>query len=284
MRSFKLGVFALAAVALATPVLAADLPVKAAPIVAPVYNWSGWYVGANVGYSWGRSNTDVAFLTNPGGVIIPPPAGSITSAGFDMDGWVAGGQLGVNWQSGQWLLGLEADIQWTGQKGAANFLCAAAGAAGPCFPGLTATLPAGITGVSVLLDQKLEWFGTARARVGFLPSPNWLLYVTGGLAYGEITTSALHTSVNLAGTAVTTAASFSDTNFGWTVGGGFEGVISGPWTAKLEYLYMDLGSVSGTIVPVAPLAQAAFSSKITDHILRVGLNYRFWSFAPQYRM
>jgi len=285
MRSFKLGALALAITAIAAPAVAADMPVKARPIVAPVYNWSGWYAGGNVGYSWGYSETDVAFFTNPAGVPIVPPAGSLTSSRTRMDGWVGGLQLGANMQSGNWLVGFETDFQWTGQKGSSTYDCLAVGiSGGVCFPGLTATLPPGVTGLTVALDQKLEWFGTARLRLGLLPAPNWLLYVTGGLAYGEVSTSALHTSVNGFGAIVATPASFSQTNLGWTIGGGIEGVISGPWTGKIEYLYMDLGTVTGAIVPVAPLAQASFSSKITDNILRVGLNYRFWANTPAYRM
>ena len=244
------------------------------PAAIVAYTWSGWYVGGNVGYSWGRSRTNVDFFTNPGGVLIVPPAGSITSFDSDLDGWIGGGQIGANWQTGQFVLGGEADIQWSGQKGSSSYLCAATVIGGPCLPGLT-FLPAGATGSSLALSQKLQWFGTVRGRIGVTPVPTWLLYLTGGLAYGEIKTSGTLAGFTANGTAIVTTGASSDTNFGWTVGGGAEGVISGPWTGKIEYLYMDLGSVSSSFIPLAPAPQAVFTSRITDHILRAGLNYRF---------
>jgi outer membrane immunogenic protein len=282
MKAFKLSALAIVAVAAATPTLAADMPVKARPVaVAPLYDWSGWYVGGNVGYSWGRSRTDVQYFTAAGAPIAPPP-GSITSADTKLDGAIGGGQIGVNWQSGQWLFGAEADIQWSGQKGSSAFLCAgsativpgAAAIPGACLPGLT-FLPPGVTGTSLALSQDLEWFGTARLRLGWLPAPTWLIYVTGGAAFGEIESTATlaGTGINLA--PVLATATTSTTRLGWTVGGGIEGVISGPWTGKIEYLYMDLGTVTGAVALPPPGIQATYSSRITDNIVRVGLNYRF---------
>jgi outer membrane immunogenic protein len=277
MKAVRLGVLALLASAAAAPALAADMPVKARPMPAVVamYNWSGVYIGGNVGYSWGRSETDVSYFTNPAGAPITPPAGSLTSARTNLDGWLAGGQIGANWQFGQWLFGVEADAQWSGQRGSSNFLCAATVIGGACVPGVTA-LPAGVTGTALGLSQDLEWFGTARLRLGWLPTQTLLLYATGGLAFGEVETSGILTSFTACCGVATVAGTISETKLGWTVGAGIEGVISGPWTAKLEYLYMDLGSVSGSFVtPTTPGIRAAFSSDITDHILRVGLNYRF---------
>ena len=84
-----------------------------------------------------------------------PPAGSITSAGYDMNGAIAGGQIGYNWQSSNWVWGLEADAQWSDEKGRAAYLCAATvvPAAGVCLPGLT-FLPPGVTGTGLALDQQ----------------------------------------------------------------------------------------------------------------------------------
>ena len=106
------------------------------------------------------------------------------------------------------------------------------------------------TDITSSLTQKLDWFGTARARAGFLATPTLLLYGTGGFAYGEVKTSGSVTGTGLAGTPLTVAfPGTSSTRSGWTAGGGIEGRIVSNWTWKLEYLYMDLGRVSdGPIV------------------------------------
>src|ERR1044072_7755808 len=194
---------ALAGIALAAPVgtaLAADLrlPVKA-PVVAPVavYNWTGFYGGVNVGYSWGRDPYDIAGASSvrtrvfrgfgtAGETLIsdataagPGFAGSGTA---NIDGFVGGGQIGYNWQTGGMVWGLETDIQWTGQKGSTQF-CLAAGC------------PLGSFVANA--DYHLRWFGPLRARAGVLIDPRVLLYVTGGLAYGQVTTDASAGTIGL---------------------------------------------------------------------------------------
>ena len=258
---------------------AADLPMKAPvykapPVIVDPWSWTGVYIGVNAGYSWGRSRTDVNYFNSVTGLPIAPPAGSITSVDFNLNGGVAGAQIGANWQSGIWVIGGEADIQWSGQKGSALFTCAATAIGGPCLPGLT-FLPPGATGSTLAFDQKLQWFGTVRARLGVTPAPTVLLYVTGGLAYGEIKTDGTFSSFTPAGVAVSSVFSQSTTKTGWTVGGGIEGRLSGNWTGKIEYLYMDLGTVSGTVVNTPALIGANWSSRITDNIVRVGVNYKF---------
>src|SRR5262245_60864793 len=107
-----------------SPVMAADLPVKARPVVVDTWSWTGFYIGINGGYSWGRSRSDVVFST-PAGVIIPP-AGSVTDASFNLNGGLFGGQAGYNWQSGSnWVWGLEGDLQWSRERGTAAFFCSA---------------------------------------------------------------------------------------------------------------------------------------------------------------
>ena len=262
----------------ATGALAADLAakpyVKAPVMVDPVWSWTGFYIGVNGGYSWGRSRTDVTYNNTATGAVIAPPAGSITSASFDMNGGVAGGQAGYNWQSANWVFGVEGDLQWSGEKGSAFFNCGGvAPAGGACLPGLTFLPAGGLAGTTLTIDQKLQWFGTVRGRVGILASPTVLLYATGGLAYGEVKTTE---------TIGAAAAVFSnsDTRVGYTVGAGVEGVIGGNWTAKLEYLWVDLGRTSGAFTTTIPalgggVLTSNYSSRITDNILRVGVNYKF---------
>jgi outer membrane immunogenic protein len=147
-----------------------------------------------------------------------------------------------------------------------------------CPPATIAPLPCTTTSGS--FDQKLPWFGTARARLGFLPTDHWMLYVTGGLAYGEVDTNVtVNTAVAFpTGPVIASASSVASVNTsraGWTVGGGAEWVISGPWTAKVEYLYVDLGSVSNNFAGFGAFTPLSTNSRVTDNIARVGLNYRF---------
>jgi outer membrane immunogenic protein len=250
---------------------------KAPPVMAEVWNWTGFYIGGNAGYSWGRSNTDVNYFNTVTGAAIVPPAGSSTNSRFDMNGAIAGGQVGYNWQSSNWVFGVEADAQWSDERGRAAYLCAGVPIiGGVCVPGATA-LPAGVAGSALVVDQKLEWFGTVRGRAGFLVTPQVLLYGTGGLAYGEIKTTGALAGITPGGVAIASVVSNSDTRFGWTVGAGIEGKITRNWSAKLEYLYMDLGGFSGGSYTLAPgsVLGARVDSNFRDHILRAGLNYTF---------
>ncbi|MCP4619333.1 MAG: porin family protein [Bradyrhizobium sp.] len=261
----------------ATSAFAADMAVKARPMpVAEVWNWTGFYIGGNAGYSWGRSDSGLQFFNTASGAIIAPPAGSIVGGKFDMNGAIAGGQAGYNWQTGNWVWGIEGDLQWSDEKGGVRGLCAQTGLIpGVCLPGLT-FVPAGATGTAVAFDQHLEWFGTARLRGGILAGPQLLLYATGGLAYGSIKSTGAITGYpgNLA---VTGIASGSDTRVGWTVGVGAEWMFARNWSAKFEYLYMDLGNLNNTFtlaglgVPFGVRSASSF----TDNIARVGINYHF---------
>ncbi|MBR1088694.1 porin family protein [Bradyrhizobium manausense] len=267
----------------ASGALAADLAakpyVKAPVMVDPVWSWTGFYIGANGGYSWGRSRSDVTYTNTATGAIIVPPAGSITSASFDMNGAVAGGQAGYNWQSANWVFGVEGDLNWSDEKGRAIFSCAGvAPAGGPCLPGLTFLPAGGLAGTTLTIDQKLQWFGTLRGRVGILATPKVLFYGTGGLAFGEIKTTGTMTGFNPGGVALASVGSTSTTRAGWTVGVGIEGKITQNWSAKLEYLYMDLGRFDSgpfTLAPAGSTIATNVSSRFTDNILRAGINYEF---------
>jgi len=122
---------------------------KAPMMVEPGFNWSGFYVGGNVGYSWGSSgNSEAISRLNTGLVLF-----NATSRN-DVNGVIGGGQIGYNWQSSNWLFGLEADIQGSGEKGSSTIVCVACGD--------------GPSNITSNLTQKLEWFGTVRGRAGVL--------------------------------------------------------------------------------------------------------------------
>ncbi len=247
------------------PALAADLPVKA-PVKTPVaaaYNWTGCYLGGNIGYGWGRTrgNINTPDINSLGGGLVGSPISFPIS--LDPDGVIGGGQIGCNWQfDNKWVLGFETDFQGSGQKASTNF-------SNPFNDS------EGFVGHS--LEAKIQWFGTVRGRAGFLVTPTILLYGTGGLAYGKVSVTD-NIAVNFTGTPAfvgATSISASKTKFGWTAGAGVEGVLFNwnNWTWKLEYLYIDLGSLSGSGVdPI--IGPYSYDAKFTDNIVRFGLNYR----------
>jgi outer membrane immunogenic protein len=246
MRLFKLGM--LAAVSWAALSIgsanAADLAprYKAPPPLPPppLYNWTGLYVGVNIGYGWGEARYEAVRTTT----------GSLSRT-EKTDGVIGGVQWGYNFQYGRWLVGIESDIQLSGQDG------------GETFPGVVA-------GITVTTDQKLEWFGTSRSRLGYLVTPNLLLYGTAGLAYGKIKENVTITAAGIGGRTDT----FKDVKAGWTAGAGIESAFGNGWSAKLEYLYIDLGETQHSFGTVATGPIASETRRFTDNILRAGLNYR----------
>jgi outer membrane immunogenic protein len=257
MKRMRVLAAALTLVAVSAPAFAADMALKAPPPVAPAWSWTGWYAGVNVGGSFGKANDSASF----GAPAVPFVPGSTSS---NLNGVIGGGQLGYNLQSGSFVYGLEADIQGSGERGTAN-------STNTVIVPIPGALPVVSTG-NLTDNEKLPWFGTLRGRLGLLASPTWLLYVTGGLAYGEIKSNETLTVGALAAT-----SGFNTTRAGWTLGGGVEGVISGNWTAKLEYLYMDFGTINNTFAGVvgSPFTPINLSTHVTDNVVRVGLNYHF---------
>jgi len=255
---------------------AADMrmPMKAPPpVAAAAWSWTGFYIGINGGYSWGRSRNDATFVTAPGGVAIVPGPGSTVGSGFDLTGGLAGGQIGYNWQMSNWLIGLEGDGQWASERGSSTFLCAAP-VLGGCLPGLT-FIPPGATGTIGTLSQKIDAFGTFRGRLGWLVTPEVLLYGTGGLAVGDVRTSLALSGFTAAGVPVAVSSASNTIRVGWTAGAGIEGMFARNWSAKLEYLYMDLGSVNTALSLTPPGIALNTRSRVTDNILRAGINYHF---------
>ncbi len=217
----------LAVPALVGAALAADLsrpppaPYYSAPVAAPYYNWTGFYIGANGGYGWGSTNWDGY------------------PASFNTSGGVVGGQLGYNWQFGQFVYGLEGDGDWSNIHGT--------------------TTVSGVCGASVCGTYN-DFLATARGRVG-VAFDRFLPYVTGGLAVGNIRAP------------VAGYSGIDQTNAGWTVGAGLEFAIGGNWTAKAEYLHVDLGSAP--CGASCGLSLGSNDISFTADIVRGGINYRF---------
>jgi outer membrane immunogenic protein len=248
---------AIAATALAHAADLAPRPMVTKAPPAPVYyNWTGFYLGANLGGSWGRESHEVFY--GPTG---DPQVGVTNHA----DGVIGGGQIGYNWQFAPWfgwgtgtVLGIEADIQGSGQRSTIN--------EGFPFPLFAATFSGSV-------EDRLEWFGTLRGRAG-IAFDRVLWYATGGWAYGEGKLDGPLTSIS--GPPVTiasTAFSTSNSVNGWTVGGGVEWAFWGNWTAKFEYLHIDFGSRGDVAIPGGPFVIT--SGHFTDDIGRAGVNYKF---------
>jgi outer membrane immunogenic protein len=159
------------------------------------------------------------------------------STGTDVSGGgLVGGTLGYNYQTGPWVFGIEGDGDWSGIKGSTSSgICAGASC-----------------------EVRNDWLATLRGRVGYAYG-RFLPYITGGAAFGDIKT-------NVSGFAGSTTD-----KVGWTVGGGIEAALSGPWTAKLEYLYVDLGDATCGAANCGVSTTSGFHT----NIVRVGLNYRF---------
>ena len=285
-RFIRVGIAAAAATAMTFHAQAADIrPVFKAPMPVAPLGWSGLYFGVNAGGSIGIDGTrqTATFSSTALGA-----NGLLDNSGrYNPTGWMFGGQIGYNWQVSSFVFGLEADWQGSLQKASRDF----------CTPAATiAFFGAGADGFGYCLsgEQNITNFGTARVRAG-ADRHDTLWYVTGGLAWGTVKESvafagAANTTVFPAalqpGPFLPTAASYSSTRIGWTLGAGVELMIAGGWSAKLEYLYVDLGSISNTLpIAINPAFGPAFTvggvanvtstSRVTDNIVRLGLNYRF---------
>lgn len=285
MRNSLISIFAGTGLSLAASgfAVAADLVVKAPPPPpAPINSWTGFYVGGNIGYSWGTARGDL----NDPAISIFSGLGSLPTSFLELlkpKGVIGGGQFGYNYQiNPTWIVGLEADLQASDEH-AGNSQSASTGGVS-ISPGIT-----GITSsaVATAFDARISWFGTARARAGILITPTTLLYGTGGLAFGAVKASGSGAAnINLTacivgfgciptgGASGAFAFSQSKTNIGWTLGGGIEGALADHWTWKAEYLYLYLRSESGSVADNFG-GFASWNAKFTDNIVRAGLNYKF---------
>lgn len=225
---------------------AADMPVKykAPPPVVAAYSWTGCYVGIEGGGSWGRARS-TSNGTNNG---VSNGTFGVAKTGTDISGGLIGGTVGCNYQLNQWVFGLEGDGSWSGEKGS-SFL-----------------VPPFNTAFRENISQ--SWIATIRGRVGFVVNNNILLYGTAGGAFADLT-------INEANTApVAPGATETHQYSGWTAGAGVEWGFAAHWSAKAEYLYMDLGR-QGYFATTTTGCCTFQSTRLTDNVFRVGVNYKF---------
>jgi outer membrane immunogenic protein len=304
VKKLLLSGVALAALAVG-PALAADLPITVAPRYMPppppipVFSWTGFYVGLNVGGTWSDQNSInvvsspfANFGLGPGNYAASSAVGATGSVPVGGNGgFIGGAQIGYNWQfSPVWLYGLEADIQGVASQTQSGTIATAVGP----FPffGSPEVLSTQITS-----SKQLDYIGTVRGRLGYLFTPTLLVYGTGGLAYGGVKAS---TSINQSNNdcvffpticiqgAASTAGLLSETRVGWTAGAGLEWMFAPRWSAKVEYLFYDLGSSvtfnNGALAfgsggfPGAGGPSVVTSQSSVDfqgQIVRVGVNFHF---------
>jgi outer membrane immunogenic protein len=297
----KLLLAGLATSALIAPAMAADMPVPAAPTTT----WTGFYVGVNGG--WGQlANGSVNSVGAPNNCSDVASAGcfffpvfnniysnaSAAAATFSTPqnsngGYLAGGQFGYAYQIDNtttggtklsWVVGLEADLDATGANHTFTF---ASVTQVPGFPGNPIAQTATLT-------TKLDFLGTIRASSGYLWAPNFLTYVTGGLAYGQIELSSSITQ-NAVGSApeftpYTGVGTSKVVRFGGTIGAGLEWMVMPHWSVRAEYLYVGLGLPTVNSLLTNPShfgngnlssATVITSARFDDNIVRGGVNYRF---------
>jgi len=260
---------ALLAAAIGMPAMAADLanpPPPPTPIPppppTPICEWCGLYLGINAGVGVGVDSFNTSI--SAGGPDFPGNAFLSSSDTHALTGGLFGGQIGYNWQAGNWVFGGEFDWDWSGQQNTSTKAAQNLGGVGAA--------------ASLTDSDKINSIGTLRARLGWA-NAGWLWYVTGGVAWAEVndtfTGSTTNPLVALNGTSV----SFSQTKSGGTVGAGVETRLWGGWSTKLEYLYANLGSTDRAFTRTNGLGDFATltsNHSLSDHMVRFGLNYRFW--------
>jgi outer membrane immunogenic protein len=221
--------------------------------------WHGFYIGANAGYAWGDDNVGNIEVFNPQGQQYP--TGPL-KYDLEAEGRFAGLHVGFNRQAGNLVFGLEADIQ-TGIDGASK----------------TSFDPPAIFDFNYRASLDVEWFGTLRGRLGYAWDRT-LIYVTGGLAFGEVSNTAQYLITEPCCPGGVANLRTRGTETGYVLGGGFEHVINPSWSLKFEYQYVSLGDgmVEGPLFfvngnPSGEGVKANFDADF--HTVRVGLNYHF---------
>lgn len=231
-----------AAVFCGAPALAADMSIHKAPVVSPAYNWSGFYLGAHLGYDW-ESYDFRGIHTDTGA-----PGNSDRSGSFhDV---FAGFQAGYNYMIGPHaVLGVEADV--SRKNGGVSGIGANDGSFG---------------------QVTLTWSGTARGRIGYAAN-NVLFYGTGGLAWGEVNLTRVQIGTNNPNAPAGTTETASATRTGWTVGAGVEAGVMPNLGVKAEYRHTDYGTFDVSF----PLQNRTWYIGTRSDEVLLGINYYFGS-------
>ena len=271
-------------------VLASESPKKQEKKPPPLFTWTGLYMGFNTGYTWTASKPlNVAtynLYDSSTGFGDASALGASGTINGQLNGFLSGGQIGYNWQfSEKFVVGLEADLQGAGVRGGGGF-----GTIVPTANGSAVT--------TVKAHRNLEYLSTIRGRLGYVITPRFMTYITGGLAFGGIDAAGT-VRQNLAYSyspylGEPGKADFNQNKTGWTVGAGGEYALISNISVKLQYNYFDLGKVSLPNSSFTPLYftnllasnaislvdTSILSTKYNGHYLQAGLNYRFDATVP----
>lgn len=242
---------------LATPAAAGDLSTREAlkALMPRTFSWTGLYVGGSVGYG-GDSVSSHALLFSATSLTTLTAFAGTGSTSIPSSGFIAGGQLGYNIElSNRFVVGAEADLQWSGITGRLQ---------------QSALSTTGAVTDTASTGASLDYFGTIRARLGYA-FDRFLPYLTGGAAYGRIQFS--HSGYDAAAGA--SHSSSAVTNWGWTVGAGAEYAFADHWSMKAEYLYVDLGSLDYDYFNAADGTARLGTLDATFQTVKAGVNYRF---------
>ena len=288
MKKFLAIGVALLSLASVNAASSADMSDKAPPApIAPTYSWTGFYVGGNVGYGWhdptvtfaGNDPTTICILNANCGTVGSTAAGPVT---YNLKGMTGGIQGGYNWQfDPRWVLGAETDFNGSGIRGGGNNVS-------NLSTGSVQTISA---------NQSINWFGTVRARLGWLPTDALMFYGTGGFAYAGVKENVTYANNNpgqtfnnnpfgfTCGAANSTCMTGSSarTAVGWTLGAGAEYAVTQNISLNAEYLYASVGGDKVNVValaalpPNAPINSSFRASygNVDFQIVRFGLTYKF---------
>jgi outer membrane immunogenic protein len=240
--NFIAAAVAISAIAGISAASAADMPAHPwlktdpVPVANPIYDWTGIYVGLEGGGTFGSSHQVLG------------ASGLNTSNSYDVNGGLGGVTAGANWQTGLFVFGLEGDASWVGARGSS-----------------AENGPSGVAGRSD--GTKEDWLATIRGRVG-VAANNALFYGTAGYAVAGTSSTVFSPA-----TGVVFDRS-DDTRSGWTAGVGIEWGFLPDLTAKIEYLYVDLGNQPFNTINLGPASNRS-SVPLTENIVRVGLNWRW---------
>ncbi len=228
---------------------------------SPPYKWTGFYAGLNGGYSFGGNN-DWGFEPLDSTSMFGFVSGRISEPSYKPKGFLGGVQVGYDYQiSDRLLVGVETDFQYSDIKDKSSGF----------VPGDSAFFP-----TTTNIKQEISWLGTTRLRFGVFPVQRFLIYGTGGLAYGRLKASSI-LNVDQGFQVVTMGGSSKKTQAGYTMGGGLEFALAKNITAKAEYLYYNLGKhhVDMYSIGGALLGNGDGSFTTRGNIVRMGVNYRF---------
>ena len=275
----KILLASVAALGLAGTASAADLAVRAPLAPVPLFSWTGCYLGINGGWIGGRdeytTGLDWYGASLIGAELDTPADRNLLRHSYSSDtsGGTFGGQFGCQYQWGWFVLGGEWDANWSGLKEDNVFTYNPV----PYVSNPAFAFPAR----TELTHKQLDWFSTARVRVGAAWWDRVLLYATGGVALGALDS---YTQVNFFDPAIPATlvgadwyGAYREQRIGWTVGGGFEWAFAANWTAKAEFLYLDFGSFSYTSPGVTFNPNYRWNTDIDakEYVARVGINYLF---------